>query len=68
MTNIKNAKGMKFYLIAIFLLGILGSVSAQQDPMFTQYMHNPVSINPAYAGSRGTLKCRCHASSAMGRD
>jgi type IX secretion system PorP/SprF family membrane protein len=31
------------------------NVSAQQDPMFTQYMHNPVSINPAYAGSRGTL-------------
>jgi len=29
--------------------------NAQQDPMFTQYMHNPVSINPAYAGSRGTL-------------
>jgi len=55
MTNIKNAKRMKIYLIAVFLLGILGSVSAQQDPMFTQYMHNPVTINPAYAGSRGTL-------------
>lgn len=55
MTNIKHAKGMRIYLIAVFLLGILGSVSAQQDPMFTQYMHNPVSINPAYAGSRGTL-------------
>lgn len=55
MTNIKNAKRMKIYLIIVFLLGILGSVSAQQDPMFTQYMHNPVSINPAYAGSRGTL-------------
>ena len=55
MTNIKNAKRMKIYLILVFLLGILGSVSAQQDPMFTQYMHNPVSINPAYAGSRGTL-------------
>jgi type IX secretion system PorP/SprF family membrane protein len=25
--------------------------------MFTQYMHNAVSINPAYAGSRGTLNC-----------
>jgi type IX secretion system PorP/SprF family membrane protein len=55
MTNIKNAKRMKVGLIILFLLGILGSVSAQQDPMFTQYMHNPVSINPAYAGSRGTL-------------
>lgn len=46
---------MKISLIIIFLLGIVGSVLAQQDPMFTQYMHNPVSINPAYAGSRGTL-------------
>lgn len=55
MTNIKHAKRMRICLIAVFLLGILGSVSAQQDPMFTQYMHNPVSINPAYAGSRGTL-------------
>jgi len=55
MTNYKNAKRMKINLIILFLLGILGSVSAQQDPMFTQYMHNPVSINPAYAGSRGTL-------------
>lgn len=55
MTNIKNAKRMKIYLIIVFLLGILANVSAQQDPMFTQYMHNPVSINPAYAGSRGTM-------------
>lgn len=55
MINYKNTKGMKTYLVIIFLLGILGNVSAQQDPMFTQYMHNPVTINPAYAGSRGTL-------------
>ena len=24
---------------------------AQQDPMYTQYMHNPLTVNPAYAGS-----------------
>jgi len=51
----KHAKGMKLCLIIFFLMGICVTVSAQQDPMFTQYMHNPVSINPAYAGSRGTL-------------
>ncbi len=28
---------------------------AQQDPLFSQYVNNPVSINPAYAGSRGTF-------------
>ena len=55
MIKTKNIGMMKIYSIFIFLLGIVGSVSAQQDPMFTQYMHNPVSINPAYAGSRGTL-------------
>jgi len=53
--NKTNTGRMKINYIIIFLLGIVGSVSAQQDPMFTQYMHNPVSINPAYAGSRGTL-------------
>ena len=28
---------------------------AQQDPLFTQYMNNPVLINPAYAGSSTNL-------------
>lgn len=55
MTINKGAKGMRLYLFIFFLMGICVSVSAQQDPMFTQYMHNPVSINPAYAGTRGTL-------------
>ncbi|WP_422859313.1 type IX secretion system membrane protein PorP/SprF [Flagellimonas sp. S174] len=30
-------------------------VSAQQDAQYTQYMYNTVSVNPAYAGSRGHL-------------
>lgn len=28
---------------------------AQQDPQFSQYMFNPLVLNPAYAGSRGVL-------------
>ena len=28
---------------------------AQQDPQYTQYMYNMNIVNPAYAGSRGTL-------------
>lgn len=28
---------------------------AQQDAQFTQYMYNTISVNPAYAGSRGVL-------------
>ena len=45
----------KSIVILIMLLFNIWNAKAQQDPMFTQYMHNPVSINPAYAGSRGTL-------------
>jgi len=29
------------------------SVIAQQDAQYTQYMYNTISVNPAYAGSRG---------------
>lgn len=55
MTNIAKPELKKSILFSILFLFFLWDASAQQDPMFTQYMHNPVSINPAYAGSRGTL-------------
>ena len=40
-----------------FLLVLLGTfqLRAQQDPHYTQYMYNMNVINPAYAGSEGTL-------------
>jgi len=44
-----------------YILTILASilfileVSSQQDPMYTQYMYNTLSVNPAYAGSRDAL-------------
>jgi type IX secretion system PorP/SprF family membrane protein len=28
---------------------------AQQDPMYTQYIHNLLAVNPAYAGSRDAM-------------
>jgi len=31
------------------------SIFAQQDAQYTQYLYNTVSVNPAYAGSRGHL-------------
>ena len=42
---------------AVLLVVIVQSLgaSAQQDPMFTQYMFNTLSINPAYAGSADRL-------------
>ncbi len=48
---------MKNSYLAIVVLILLGTVSgnAQQDPQYTQYMYNTQVVNPAYAGSRGTL-------------
>lgn len=48
---------MKKNLIILIGLFILTSVRvvAQQDPMFSQYMFNILSINPAYAGSADRL-------------
>jgi type IX secretion system PorP/SprF family membrane protein len=42
----------KIILISLFFSVIC---SAQQDSQFTQYMYNTITINPAYAGSRGVL-------------
>lgn len=43
--------------IVLFVLGLLyfTETNAQQDPQYTQYMYNMNVVNPAYAGSRGTL-------------
>ncbi|WP_375586902.1 type IX secretion system membrane protein PorP/SprF [Flagellimonas aurea] len=38
-------------VLTIFSLMFLGTVRAQQDIQFTQYMYNTVLVNPAYAGS-----------------
>lgn len=55
MTLYRNFDLNKSILAGFILLCCVWNASAQQDPMFTQYMHNAVTINPAYAGSRGTL-------------
>ncbi len=40
----------------IFSLALfITEANAQQDPMYTQYMVNMLSVNPGYAGSRGVL-------------
>jgi hypothetical protein len=40
----------KITLAALLILGALFS-KGQQDPMYTQYIFNLQTINPAYAGS-----------------
>jgi len=39
--------------ILLFFWGL--RALAQQDPQFTQYMYNTITINPAYTGSRGHM-------------
>lgn len=41
------------FIVVLVVLALTGR--AQQDPLFTQYMNNPVLINPAYAGSSTNL-------------
>ena len=42
--------------IAVFCFFLLASVSfAQQDAQYSQYMFNPLVLNPAYAGSRESI-------------
>jgi type IX secretion system PorP/SprF family membrane protein len=45
----------KYIIISTSILFSSGSLMAQQDPMFTQYMFNSLAINPAYAGSRNVV-------------
>jgi len=42
-------------LSALLLSLVCFGAHAQQDPMYTHYMYNTLSINPAYAGSRDAL-------------
>ncbi len=50
---IMNRK-LNYIILFLFCLNSFWSL-AQQDPQFTQYMYNTMSVNPAYTGSRGHL-------------
>ena len=58
-------RNILFTIIGMF--GFLGI--AQQDAQYTQYMYNTISVNPAYAGSRGVLSIvGLHRSQWVGLD
>jgi len=46
-----NLKKLFFGLFILFSCVMF----AQQEPQYTQYMYNTMSVNPAYAGQRGVL-------------
>ena len=54
-TNDVKSSLTKIITIAIVLIGMSYTASAQQEAQFTQYMFNRLSYNPAYAGSSGSI-------------
>ncbi|MBE7688997.1 type IX secretion system membrane protein PorP/SprF [Tenacibaculum finnmarkense genomovar ulcerans] len=44
---------MKIRYSIVLILCIISGINAQQDPQYTQYMYNTMTVNPAYAGSSG---------------
>jgi type IX secretion system PorP/SprF family membrane protein len=60
-------KGKDYIAGLLFFLSL--QAVAQQDPQFNQYFFNPLGVNPAYAGSRGTLSAiAIHRSQWVGFD
>lgn len=45
----------KFVFLVVGVLLTTSLMYGQQDPQYTQYMYNMNVLNPAYAGSQGTL-------------
>lgn len=61
MMQLKDMKFSKYRKKLFILTGILFclNVFGQQDPLYTQYLNNLVSVNPAYAGSSENLSIIC---------
>jgi len=60
LRHIPNNKKLKMNIklksiLFLLLTFIVSKSNAQQDPQYTDYMFNPLTVNPAYAGSRGHL-------------
>jgi type IX secretion system PorP/SprF family membrane protein len=47
---------MKFTFTVLFLLAISFTAWAQQDPLYAQYLMNPLIINPSYAGINNNMQ------------
>ena len=45
----------KLLLVCMAALGLSRTADAQIDPLYAQYLNNPMLINPAYAGLNNNL-------------
>lgn len=53
----------------VLSLFVVSSITAQQNPEYTQYMYNTMTVNPGYAGSTGSLEALLlHRSQWVGID
>lgn len=52
---ILNKLSIKSFILIVFTTLLIIEVNAQQDPQFTHYMYNTMSVNPGYTGQRETL-------------
>jgi type IX secretion system PorP/SprF family membrane protein len=52
---IQKSSLIKGLILIVFTTLLSAEVNAQQDPQYTQYMYNTMSVNPAYAGQRDVL-------------
>ncbi len=59
----------KIAILSIIFAGLSSIMFGQQDAQYTQYMYNTISVNPAYAGSRGVMSITgLHRSQWVGLD
>jgi len=59
----------KIFISLCIAMSVFAVSFAQQDAQYTQYMYNTISVNPAYAGSRGVLSIAAlHRSQWVGLD
>ncbi len=57
MATIKYKRGTAV-LCVLFMLCLVKTSFAQQDPVYSQYTHNPLVINPAYSGTNNMLSAQ----------
>lgn len=55
LLHINRTHNIKYLFLGVLLFVGVAVAVAQQDAQYTQYMYNTVSINPAYAGTRGQM-------------
>lgn len=46
---------MQKYILVLFVMSLAWTANGQYEPHYTQFMHNKLAINPAYAGNKEVM-------------